>query len=326
LWITSPPETRRWPPTSNCGNNHDPGVDVKIIIAGASGMVGLALTRSLAENGNTVFRLVRRRASATEEIEWDPASETLRRVEVSGADAVINLAGENIAEGRWTPARRERIRTSRFASTWTLVNAIRSASPKPGILMTASAVGYYGNRGDETLTESNSAGAGFLPEVCQEWERLARPSDLPDLRSVQLRFGVILDPAGGMLRRLRPVFRAGLGGRLGTGEQWMSWISLEDVLGAMQWVLARRELGGPINVTAPAPLTNAEFTAAYASALHRRAPLAVPAPALRLVFGQMADEMLLSSTRAIPEKLSRSGFVFQHSDLDAYLRAAAHKL
>ena len=240
---------------------------------------------------------------------------------MDGADVVINLAGENVAAGRWTPARRKRIRSSRVNATQTLVDALIREQKPPRLLINASAVGIYGDRHAEELTEDATPGEGFLADVCREWEAAARAGEPRGVRVAVLRFGLVLDGGGGALGKMLPVFRLGLGGRLGSGTQWMSWISRDDVIGVVRFVIEHPECRGPINVVAPNPIANRDFTTELGRALHRPAVLPVPAVILRAAFGQMADEALLASTRAIPARLGEWGYRFRHSTLPEALAA-----
>jgi uncharacterized protein len=300
---------------------------VKIVIAGASGLVGTALGPVLRNAGHDVFRLVRGRAAAKpDEIAWDPGAGTIDERGLEGAHALINLAGESIGAGRWTSARRERILRSRVDATRTLVNAMRKMAAKPAVFLSASAVGFYGSRGDEVLTEASGIGQGFLPEVCLAWESHAEGANRAGVRTVLLRFGMILAAEGGALSKMLPLFRLGLGGRLGSGEQWMSWVAIDDVAGAVIHALSDARCAGPMNIVAPAPVTNTEFTAALARALHRPAVLAVPKFALQVVLGRpMADEALLVSARAAPERLNQTSYRFRHPTLDSALRAVLQR-
>ncbi|MDO8544659.1 MAG: TIGR01777 family oxidoreductase [Opitutaceae bacterium] len=292
---------------------------MKTLIAGASGLVGSALVAALRGSGHEVHRLVRRAAAAPDEIPWHPERRELEPPHIHGMDAVINLSGENVGAGRWTAARRERILRSRIDATATLVKAMAAAARKPSVFLSASAVGFYGDRGDEVLTEAAGVGQGFLPEVCLAWETHAEGASRSGVRTVLTRFGVVLAPNGGALAKMLPLFRAGFGGRLGHGRQWMSWIAIEDVVGALMHCLTNPVCRGPINVVAPDPVTNADFTAALARVLQRPAVLPAPAWALRAVLGRMADEALLASTRPVPEKLLKSGYLFRQPDLDEAL-------
>lgn len=295
---------------------------MKVLIAGASGLIGGALTPALRQAGHDVWRLVRRPAAAPDEVRWDPAAGEVDFAGLGQVDAVINLAGENIGAGRWTTARRERIWQSRVDATRTLVAAMTKLPRPPGVWLNASAVGFYGDRGDERLTEEAGPGRGFLPDVCVVWEKEAEAAARAGVRIAYLRFGVVLAPKGGALEKMLPVFKLGLGGRLGSGEQWMSWVSLEDVARAALHVLHTPALSGPVNVVAPEPVRNSEFTRALARQLRRPAVLPVPAWALRLAVGRpMADEALLASTRALPARLQRTAFEFRHPEIEAALRA-----
>jgi uncharacterized protein (TIGR01777 family) len=294
---------------------------MNVLIAGASGLIGRALAAELRARGHVVQRLVRRASSAPEEIAWDPAAGRLESAALAGVDAIVNLAGENLASERWTARRRESLRRSRVDATRTLVLALKNAGRKPAVFVSASAVGFYGDRGDEVLTEASAPGAGFLPEICLAWETHAEGAARLGVRTALLRFGVVLAAEGGALAQMLPLFRLGLGGRLGAGRQWMSWIARADAITAVRVVLENESWRGPLNVVAPAPVRNAEFTAALARALRRPAILPAPAWALRLAFGRMADEALLASTRAQPERLLAGGFEFRHLDLAGALAA-----
>lgn len=290
-----------------------------VIVAGASGLVGRALVGWLQARGQRVRRLVRRAPDGPDEIRWDPSAGVCDPVALGDADAVVNLAGENLAAGRWTAARQAAILRSRVDTTRTLVAALGRAGRRPAVFINASATGIYGHRGDTELTEASAAGTGFLADVCRAWEEplAAVPTDV---RTVALRTGVVLTPTGGALARMLPAFRLGVGGRLGSGRQWMSWITLEDLLGAIGHVLTREDCRGAINAVAPQPVTNAEFTAALGRVLGRPTVFPVPAFVLRLLLGQMADEALLGSTRAVPKALLDTGFAFRHGAIEAALQ------
>lgn len=294
---------------------------MKIVVAGAAGLIGRALVPALRAAGHEVRTLVRRPARAAHEVSWNPAAGELDAAQVGDADAWINLAGENIAAGRWSAARRERILRSRVAATNTLVRALQQAPRKPAVLLNASAVGIYGDRGEEQVDEASAMGVGFLPEVCLAWETHARGAAKLGVRTALLRFGVVLAREGGALAKMLPLFRAGLGGRLGDGCQWMSWIAIEDVIGAVRHALERADVAGPVNVVSPGVVTNAEFTRCLGRALRRPALLPAPAWALRLAFGRMADEALLASTRAVPRVLAETGFRFRQPALEEALAA-----
>jgi len=242
------------------------------------------------------------------------------RSRLDGVDAVVHLAGANIAAGRWTAARKVEIRRSRVEATRRLCESLAQAITPPKVLVSASAVGYYGDRGAETLTEASEAGSGFLPEVCREWEAAAEPASRAGIRVVHLRFGMILSPAGGALRKILLPFRFGAGGRIGEGGQFMSWIALDDVLGAIYHALCDDSVKGPVNVVAPGPVSNAEFTRTLAGVLRRPALFPLPAFAARLLFGEMADELLLTSARVMPARLQASGYRFRFPELEGALR------
>ena len=295
---------------------------MKIVIAGASGFIGRPLTAALQRGGHQVIRLVRTTERADHTIFWNPSERNLASAALEGVDAVINLAGENIAGGRWSAERRERIMRSRVDATGTLVAAFARLQRKPAVFLSASAAGYYGDRGDEALTEGSGIGQGFLSEVCLAWETHAEQAAKLGIRTALLRFGVVLAADGGALAKMLPLFRLGLGGPLGSGEQWMSWISRDDVLGAIEHALTHDRCAGPLNLVAPNPVTNADFTRILARALRRPAILPAPVWALRLAFGQMADEALLASQRVIPERLTGSGYAFRHPALPDALSAA----
>jgi uncharacterized protein (TIGR01777 family) len=294
---------------------------MKVVIAGASGFVGHALVPQLAAAGHTVRRLVRGTAAGDSEIEWHPESGELDPARLEGTEVVINLAGENLAQGRWTNARKERILRSRVDATRTLVAAMGKMKTKPRVFLSASAVGYYGDRGEEKLSERSKFGQGFLSGVCLAWETHAEGAARLGIRTVLLRFGTILGRNGGALGKMLPVFRLGLGGPLGDGRQWMSWVAMDDVVGAILHAIGHDRLQGPVNIVAPEPVTNAEFSRSLGEALGKSARLKAPAWALFLLFGEMANEALLASTRAEPRKLADTGYVFRHPELGPALRS-----
>ena len=291
----------------------------RVVIAGASGLIGRALVQELRARGWTAIRFVRGQARRADEVGWNPASDMLNVDELGRVDAVVNLSGENIASGRWTRERRKRIVESRVGSLRTLRRALERMSVPPQVVVSASAVGIYGDRGDEVLTETSTRGQGFLADVCEAWEEHAVRIAQLGVRTVRLRLGVVLAREGGALPRLLPLFRAGLGGRVGNGRQWMSWISLVDAVGAVAHAIECAELAGPVNAVAPRAVTNLEFTRTVAAWLRRPAWLPAPAFALRLAFGQMAQETLLASARVEPAELIRSGYRFRDPDLGAAL-------
>ena len=294
---------------------------MNVLIAGASGMIGTSLIRELRRAGHAVFRLTRDAAVEADAVPWNPSAGVVTSAAVARADAIVNLAGENIAAGRWNAARRQRIRQSRIDATKTLVEALRTAPSRPRVFVNASAVGIYGDRGNEIVTEASPLGQGFLPEVCTAWEAEAVRAGDHGARVVRLRFGVVLSEKGGALAKMMPFFRLGLGGPLGSGAQWMSWISLTDAVAAIAYGLAEVRCEGALNVVAPEPVTNAVFTRALAGRSRRPALLRVPGFALRWRFGQMADDSLLASTRALPSKLQAVDFPFAHPKLDSALAA-----
>jgi uncharacterized protein (TIGR01777 family) len=285
----------------------------RLLISGASGLLGSVLVPTLQARGFTVTRLVRRTPAADDQIHWIP-SRSIDPESVSGFDAVIHLAGESVAT-RWSEARKAKIRESRVTSTRLLAQALARASKPPAVLITASAIGFYGNRADEILNETSAPGSGFLAGVCREWEAANQPALDAGIRTVQLRTGVVLSSKGGALKKMLPPFRMGLGGILGSGRQWMSWIHIQDWVGAVLHILKDDLVQGPVNMVGLRPVTNAEFTTTLASQLHRPAIFPVPAFAAKLLFGQMAEEVLLCSQRVEPARLVNSGYHFQFSDL-----------
>jgi uncharacterized protein len=295
---------------------------LSVVVSGASGLIGSALVTALRAEGNRVTCLVRRKAAAGE-IQWDPERERLLPHQLEEQDAVIHLAGENIGS-RWTRSRKLRIRDSRVRGTRLLSETLAHLQRPPRVLVSASAVGIYGDRGDEVLTERSELGdpgREFLVSVCLEWEAAAAPARAAGIRVVHPRFGVVLSPDGGALRKLLPPFRLGLGGPISSGSQWMSWIALPDVVAAIQHLLTAEGLAGPVNLTAAQPVTNADFTRALARVLGRPAVIRVPAAGLRLALGEMARATILSSARVAPEKLLGSGYRFQHSSVEDALRS-----
>ncbi|HEV2206621.1 MAG TPA: TIGR01777 family oxidoreductase [Candidatus Acidoferrales bacterium] len=291
---------------------------MRILISGASGLVGTATAGALRADGHEVARFARQKgASSPGDVRWDPASAFIDAQTMEGADAIVHLAGAGIADARWSEARKKVLRDSRMNSTRTLVDAIAQLQQKPRVLIAASGVGYYGDRGDETLTESSSNGDGFIAALARDWEAESLRAESLGLRVVMLRFGMVLSAQGGALPRIVTPFKLGVGGRLGSGKQWISWIALEDATGVIRSVLVDEKLSGPINVVTPNPVRNAEFTTALARVLHRPAIFPVPGFALRLALGEMADELLLVSQRVNPRKLVTQGYAFRFPDLDA---------
>jgi len=298
---------------------------VNVLIAGGTGFIGQALSRHLLGRGHRVS-VLSRRPSAPDAFpavfHWDPERGELDPRALPGIEAVVNLAGENLASGRWTRERKRRLVESRVAPTRFLVRKMSEREPRPGTLVSASAVGIYGNRGEEVLVETSAPGEGILAELCRAWEAETLAAREARIRTVVLRFGAVLDSRGGVLAKLVPVFRLGIGGTLGSGKHWMSWIALADVMQAIELALTNERLEGPVNAVAPLPVRNRELTRALGRILNRPALLPVPAPVLRLMFGEMADEALLSSTRAVPERLAALGYRFLYPELLPALRAA----
>jgi uncharacterized protein len=295
---------------------------VRILISGASGLIGRALTESLRAAGHSVQTLVRRKPDESQgEMAWDPDAGVLDSSRLEGVDAVVHLAGKPI-DGRWTEATK---RASRVRGTTLLAQAAAQLPTRPQVFICASAVGFYGSRGDEALDETSASGQGFLPDVCRAWEDAAAPARDASLRTVHLRSGIVLSRQGGILARVLPPFKMGAGGVVGTGEQWISWISLADAIAAIQHVIASAELSGPVNLTSPQPVTNAEFTHILGKILSRPTVLPLPAFAVKLLLGEMGDELLLAGQKVLPKKLLASGFAFAHPDLESALRwALAH--
>jgi uncharacterized protein (TIGR01777 family) len=291
----------------------------RILVSGVSGPIGAALLPSLRTSGWSIVRLVRGPATGDGQIAWDPAVPIAPEA-VSGFDAVIHLAGEGIF-GRWTAAKKSKIRGSRVVGTLNLAQALARAKEKPKVLACGSAIGYYGNRGDEALSEESSPGTGFLAQVCQEWEEATMPAVQADIRTAHLRTGIVLSPKGGALGAMLPPFKLGLGGRTGDGRQWMSWIDVRDMVGAIHHILKNDLLQGPVNMVAPKPVTNAEFVSTLASVLSRPAIFPMPAFAAKLVLGEMGEELLLGSQKVEANKLISSGYPFRYRELRASLEA-----
>ena len=296
---------------------------VRVAMTGASGLIGSALTQSLRGDGIDVLRLVRHPPADASELSWDPAAPDagLRPPALAGMDAVVHLSGASVAAGRWTPARKQVLRDSRIGSTAALVRALLAGDSPPPVLLVASAIGWYGDTGDREADESAPNGTGFLAELVRDWEAAAKPAAEAGIRVVSLRTGIVLARRGGMLGQLLLPFRLGLGFRVGAGAQYLSWISLADHIRACRFLLADAALSGPVNLTAPAPVTNAEFAAALAGQLHRPAPLRLPAGVLRAALGELAGE-LLTSCRVVPARLRGVGFTFAQPQIAAGVAAA----
>jgi uncharacterized protein len=298
---------------------------VKIIVSGSSGFVGTALIDSLRPEGHSISRLVRSgsavNADATSKmVRWEPPSGSIDLAAMEGADAVVHLAGASVAGGRWTEARKQVLRRSRVDATRHLVAGLAQLKEKPHVLVSASAIGYYGERGDEVLTEMSVAGSDFLAQLCRDWEAETAKAEREGIRTVMLRFGIILAPHGGALQQMLRPFRLGVGGRLGSGRQWMSWITLGDVVSLIRYAVGNNLLRGPVNTVSPNPVTNTEFTSVLAAVLHRPALFPAPRFALRLALGEMAGA-LLASQRVSPEKLNGLGYTLGHPQLKEALQA-----
>jgi uncharacterized protein len=291
---------------------------MRILISGASGLIGRALTERLRSAGDTVQTLVRRTPEEGE-IAWDPDAGKLDISRLDGLDAVVHLAGKPI-DSRWTEANKKAIRDSRVRGTKMLAEAVSRLPTRPKVFISASAVGFYGSRGDESLDETSAPGRGFLADVCRQWEEAAAAARGAGIRTVQLRSGLVLSRKGGMLARVLPLFKMGAGGVVGTGRQWMSWISLADATAAIQFAIGAMTLSGPVNLTAPQPVCNAEFTRTLGKVLGRPRLVPLPAFAVKLLLGEMGDELLLAGQKVLPRKLLDAGFHFAHSDLESALR------
>jgi len=298
---------------------------MKILIAGSSGLVGTTLVPALTKAGHTVCRLVRPGTVARSQsnggfqVAWNPATGELGGAAV-GADAVVNLAGASIAGKRWTAERKAELRASRIDTTRALVTALAKMNARPRVLVSASATGFYGNRGDEVLTEESQSGTDFVSAMAKEWETEALKAEAIGIRVVLARFGIVLAREGGALPKMMFPFRLFAGGKIGTGQQWMSWIAAEDAIEILRFTLENGEVRGPINLISPQPVRNAEFTKTLASVMHRPAFFAAPAFALRLALGEMANALLLSSQRVLPQRLERFGYAFHQPDLSAALK------
>jgi uncharacterized protein len=295
--------------------------DERILVTGATGLIGRSLTAELQQAGARVVAAVRRPVKdPAHELAWNPETGQLDASRLEGVDAVVHLAGENIAAGRWTEAFKRKIRESRINGTKLLSQAIAGLRQKPHTFVCASAIGYYGDRGDETLSESAAPASDFLGEVCRQWEAACQPARDAGVRTVNGRIGVVLSPEGGALKKMLTPFRLGIGGKVGSGRQYMSWIAIDDVARAIVFVLTNTSIAGPVNLTAPEPVTNVEFARALGRVLHRPAIVPTPGFALKLAFGEMADALLLSSTRVAPHALTAAGYRFSYPELEPALR------
>jgi uncharacterized protein (TIGR01777 family) len=296
---------------------------MQILITGGTGLIGRELTAELTRQGHEVFRLTRGQPKEPNDISWNPATGEIPRARLEGLDAVVHLAGENIAGARWTAAAKDRLRSSRIQGTKLLCDALCALQQPPKTLICASAIGYYGDRGTEHLTEDVPAGRGFLAELCRDWEAAAEPARQKGIRVVHLRIGVVLTPKGGALAQMLTPFKLGLGGVVGSGKQYWSWVAIDDVIGAITHALNHAELAGPVNAVAPNAATNYDFTKTLGRVLHRPTIFPLPAFVARIVLGEMADELLLSSARVVPQRLQQTGYQFRCPTLD---RALLHVL
>lgn len=293
--------------------------EMRIAITGASGLIGKRLVGLLSGQGHEVFKITRQKSSDSHEIFWDPYSATLDPAVLEGMDAVVHLAGESVGQV-WTPEVKKRIRESREQGTTLISKTLASLAKKPSVFVCASAIGYYGDRGAESLNEDSSVGKGFLAEVVKDWELATNPAAAAGIRTVNMRFGVVLSPNGGALKQMLPPFQMGAGGNLGNGQQYFSWVSLSDAVAAIYFAIENASLHGPVNAVSPSPVTNAEFTKALGKVLGRPTLFPVPAMAARMIFGEMADEMLLGGARIFPLKLQQAGFSFQYKTVEDALR------
>ncbi len=292
---------------------------MRVAITGATGLIGQALESRLAGQGHEVLCIVRRPAR-TNDLLWDTVQGLAQPERLENCQAVVHLAGENVADGRWTEEKKARIRDSRVQGTTSLCRSLAQLKTPPAVLVSGSAIGFYGNRGEEVLTEDSPAGNGFFPELCQQWEASTQLAEDKGIRVAHLRIGIVLSETGGALGKMLTPFKFGLGGKIGDGSQYMSWIALEDLLAAIEHIIAHTEMRGPVNGTAPNPVTNNDFTERLGQALHRPTIFSVPAFAARLAFGEMADEALLAGARVMPTRLLASGFQFKYPELAPALK------
>lgn len=295
---------------------------MNILVTGAAGLIGTALVSHLSRNKHRVLRLVRKAQAAPGEIRWDPSAQTMDTEALERLDAVVHLAGENLAEGRWDARKKNRIRESRVQGTRFLSQCLARLFDPPKVLVSVSAIGYYGDRGEDPLDEESGPGKGFLADVCREWEAATEPAVMRGIRVVHPRIGMVLTTKGGALARMLPAFRLGIGGRIGSGRQFMSWVAVEDLAGIIDYVIHNGSLHGPVNAVSPNPVTNLDFSIMLARVLSKPALLALPAFAARIAFGEMADALLLASTRVLPARLKESGYRFQFPELEGALRHA----
>jgi uncharacterized protein (TIGR01777 family) len=303
----------------------DKEAELNILITGSSGLVGSKLSASLDQKNHRILRMVRKKPVSEDQVHWDPLLAKLDVRALEGVDAAVHLAGESLFGIRWTADKKHRIRESRIRGTQLLSESLASLSLPPKVLVSASAIGYYGDRGEEQLQEGSRAGTGFLPDLCVQWEKATEPAAVKGIRVVNLRMGIVLSAAGGVLSIMRPVFRMGLGGKTGSGRQYISWIALEDLTDIIEFVIRNESLRGPVNAVAPNPVTNRTFTRTLGQALSRPTLCMLPRFAARLAFGEMADALLLASTRVQPSRLLDEKYIFRFPTLEAALRHALRR-
>lgn len=291
-----------------------------ILVTGATGLIGARLCKTLEAAGQTVLKAVRRQAKNAAEVCWVPERAEIDATRLAGLDAVVHLAGANIAGQRWSEHYKQEIRESRVKGTRLIADTLAKLTNKPRVFVCASAIGYYGDRGDEQLTEDSPPGTGFLPKVCQGWEDACQAARDAGIRTINTRIGVVLSKEGGALKSMLPPFKLGLGGVVGDGRQYISWIALDDVVGALQFALASDSLSGPVNLVSPQTVTNREFTKTLGKVLGKPTIFPLPGFVARIALGEMADELLLTSNRVVPEKLRQAGFNYGYPDLEAALR------
>ncbi|MCA9035029.1 MAG: TIGR01777 family oxidoreductase [Planctomycetaceae bacterium] len=292
-----------------------------VAISGATGLVGQALSLRFQSRGDRVLSITRRDGDGFDDsVRWDPSTGLVNPARLEGIDAVVHLAGENIAGGRWTDSLKKRLRSSRIQGTRSLVESLSKLKHRPRTLVCASAIGYYGDRGDAALTEDASAGNGFLPDLCRDWEAEAIKAEELGMRVVCVRIGIVLSPKGGALAKMMLPFKAGVGGNIGAGDQFWSWIGLNDLARVLEFCVDNQQLTGPVNAVSPNALTNAEFTRNIGAVLHRPTIFPLPAFMAKLVLGEMANELLLASARVVPQKLLKAGFKFEHPELASCLK------
>ena len=297
---------------------------MKILITGSSGLIGSAVIEKLQQESCEILRLVRVKSETSDPV-WDPEKGLIDKDRLTGIDAVIHLAGENIAAGRWTASKKARILDSRVQGTKLIAETIAALEPTPKVMISASATGYYGNREDEILDEQSRPGTVFLADVCKQWEQAADPARSAGIRVVHIRTGMVLSSKGGALPKMLRPFKIGLGGVIGSGRQYMSWIAIDDEVSAIWHILNNHHISGPVNLVSPTPVTNREFTKTIGKVIKRPTLFPVPGIALRTILGEMAGELLLSSTRAIPKRLLESGFEFKYAGLEQALKQQMKK-